>query len=379
MHRTYRVQEFAELAGVTVKALHHYDRLGLLSPARSDAGYRLYTAKDLERLQQIVALRFLGCPLKDIRAVLDRTSLPLPATLRYQRTVLEQQRERLNQAIQALADAERAFEDGNPSLADVLRRVIAAMHTRDIDVMRKYYSEEAWPDWQEYFAHWPPPEWQALYTEVNAAGDLDPASAEAQAFAERWLDLTRQRWKSSTSEGRLGYMKAWGDREHWPPVLQQRMSQFNVDRASRFITEALWAKWEAQRDAAQRQGMVPHRASESRRTLFRDCLAAIDGGPHTAAAQSLVERWRALIDVESGGDAETREQMFQSFRGRSRWPAGMKQYIASLNDADVPTWERVQDFLEACDVEAERRRAVSQAESERRQAVHVSEARSDLR
>ena len=52
--RSYRIHEFAELAGVTVKALHHYDRLGLLKPRRTDSGYRLYDERDLERLEQIV-------------------------------------------------------------------------------------------------------------------------------------------------------------------------------------------------------------------------------------------------------------------------------------------------------------------------------------
>ncbi|HEX8763820.1 MAG TPA: MerR family DNA-binding transcriptional regulator, partial [Candidatus Acidoferrum sp.] len=48
MNRLYHVQEFAELAGVTVRALHHYDRLGLLMPSRTEAGYRLYYLRDLE-------------------------------------------------------------------------------------------------------------------------------------------------------------------------------------------------------------------------------------------------------------------------------------------------------------------------------------------
>ena len=64
--RTYRTREFAELAGVTVRALHHYDRLGLLKPRRTPAGYRAYAARDLEALEQIVALKFIGIPLKDI-------------------------------------------------------------------------------------------------------------------------------------------------------------------------------------------------------------------------------------------------------------------------------------------------------------------------
>ena len=45
----YRAREFAELAGVTVRTLHHYDRLDLLKPRRTDAGYRLYRDRDLER------------------------------------------------------------------------------------------------------------------------------------------------------------------------------------------------------------------------------------------------------------------------------------------------------------------------------------------
>src|SRR3954469_3355783 len=51
LRASYRVREFAELAGVSVKALHHYDRLDLLKPARTDAGYRVYSLADLARLE----------------------------------------------------------------------------------------------------------------------------------------------------------------------------------------------------------------------------------------------------------------------------------------------------------------------------------------
>jgi len=71
MAKSYRVHEFAELAGVTVKALHHYDRLGLLKPARTQAGYRAYKTVHLARLEQIVALKSLGIPLKQIRTILE--------------------------------------------------------------------------------------------------------------------------------------------------------------------------------------------------------------------------------------------------------------------------------------------------------------------
>ena len=66
------VGEVSALTGVSVRALHHYDRIGLLRPAEvSEAGYRLYDDKSLERLSAILLFRELEFPLKDIRAILD--------------------------------------------------------------------------------------------------------------------------------------------------------------------------------------------------------------------------------------------------------------------------------------------------------------------
>ncbi|HEY4614019.1 MAG TPA: MerR family transcriptional regulator, partial [Citricoccus sp.] len=65
------VGETASATGVTVRTLHHYDRIGLVTPAaRSSAGYRLYAPADVDRLQQVVAYRRLGLGLEDIAAAL---------------------------------------------------------------------------------------------------------------------------------------------------------------------------------------------------------------------------------------------------------------------------------------------------------------------
>src|ERR1700692_859848 len=96
LSRLFHVHEFAELAGVTVKALHHYDRLGLLKPTRTDAGYRMYADADLERLEHILALKFLGFSLKQVRAILERTTLELAEALRWQRKALEDKQAHLD-------------------------------------------------------------------------------------------------------------------------------------------------------------------------------------------------------------------------------------------------------------------------------------------
>ena len=115
MSRRYRVHEFAGLAGVTVKTLHHYDRLGLLTPTRTDAGYRLYSEADLERLEQIIALKFLGFSLKQVRDILKRTSVELADALRWQRQAIEDKQAHLGRALQAIRAAEKVLDLGHPA------------------------------------------------------------------------------------------------------------------------------------------------------------------------------------------------------------------------------------------------------------------------
>jgi MerR family transcriptional regulator, thiopeptide resistance regulator len=70
--RTWRIGELARETGLTVRALHHYDQLGLLSPlSRTAGGHRCYTSGDVRRLHRIVALRSLGISLEEIRTLLD--------------------------------------------------------------------------------------------------------------------------------------------------------------------------------------------------------------------------------------------------------------------------------------------------------------------
>src|ERR1022692_854095 len=105
--------EFAKRAGVTVRTLHHYDRVGLLKPgARSPAGYRLYGEDDVARLQHIAALKFLGVPLRRIKALLECSPLDLRETLRLQRRLLGDQRRRLDAALDAIERAEQASSEG---------------------------------------------------------------------------------------------------------------------------------------------------------------------------------------------------------------------------------------------------------------------------
>ena len=104
--QTYRIKEFAALTGVSVRALHHYDRIGLLKPRRGTFGYRLYGSDDVGVLEQIVALKFIGISLRDIKRLLRTERCEWSSVLVAQRVVLEEKRRRLNLAIDAIREAQ---------------------------------------------------------------------------------------------------------------------------------------------------------------------------------------------------------------------------------------------------------------------------------
>jgi DNA-binding transcriptional MerR regulator len=102
------VGEVAVLAGVTVRTLHHYDRIGLLSPSeRTPAGYRRYTPSDLDRLHRVLVYRELGFPLEQIATLLDDPAADPVAHLRRQLALL---RGRLDRTRAMVAAVEKEME-----------------------------------------------------------------------------------------------------------------------------------------------------------------------------------------------------------------------------------------------------------------------------
>ncbi|WP_317619855.1 MerR family transcriptional regulator [Acutalibacter sp. LFL-21] len=94
------VKEISDLTGISVRALHYYDEIGLLKPtAKSSAGYRLYDDKSLEILQQILFFRELDFPLKEIKDMLGKSSLETDRVLQMQRALLIAKKERLERLI----------------------------------------------------------------------------------------------------------------------------------------------------------------------------------------------------------------------------------------------------------------------------------------
>jgi DNA-binding transcriptional MerR regulator len=109
------VGEVAALAGVTVRTLHHYDRIGLLSPSgRTGAGYRQYSPADLDRLHQVLLYRELGFPLEEVATLLDAPDADPEAHLRRQHRLL---RDRLERTRAMVAAVEKEMEARNMGIS----------------------------------------------------------------------------------------------------------------------------------------------------------------------------------------------------------------------------------------------------------------------
>ena len=88
-----KVKEIADLVGISVRTLHHYDEIGLLIPEKTtDAGYRVYSDKNLETLQQILFFKELGFPLKKIKEIIDSPSFDRQEALELQHKMLLEKR-----------------------------------------------------------------------------------------------------------------------------------------------------------------------------------------------------------------------------------------------------------------------------------------------
>lgn len=241
--QTYRTREFAALAGVTVRALRHYHRIGLLTPRRTPAGYRLYSVHDLEALEEIAALKAIGMPLSRIASLRRSGPAALADAIRAQRKTLEDKKRLLDNAIRAVADVEEALQAGEKLDADLFRRIIkliAKQHDNK-DWQTTYETlMEAWHARRQSIS----PEvlveigrqWETLAADVHRALGENPRGPRAQLLATRTLQLLRRLYGDDIPVST--WVAAYRNMEKWSP-------SFGAWAGWKFLSEALFVNLEA--------------------------------------------------------------------------------------------------------------------------------------
>ena len=209
--RTYLVKEVAALSGVTVRALHHYDELGLLTPnARTVAGYRLYSDDDLVRLQQILIGRELGLSLEAIRRSLDDPGFDRRAALVAQRAELSARAGRAADMVRAIDAALAALEvaedkeDTNVGTKVDFKKIFDGFDPKkyEDEAKQRWGNTDAWKVSQRRTKSYTEADWKlirdeqaAIYADLFALlkSGVAPDDPRAMDVAER-ARLSIDRW-----------------------------------------------------------------------------------------------------------------------------------------------------------------------------------------
>ncbi|KVK94744.1 hypothetical protein WJ47_32705 [Burkholderia ubonensis] len=299
-----KIGELAKRAGLTVRALHHYDAIGLLSPsARSDGGSRQYSHDDVIRLHRIQALKHLGCSLSDIKTYLDDSGIEPVEIIHRQISVLEEQARRalaLRDGLQHLAG--KIASGGETATADWLNLLeMMTMYERhltreDLDHLRAQQQQSG--------AHLDARRIE-LIADTKSAIDMGllPENQEAQALAWRWI----QHMKDATGDNaRLASrLKSMQEREPraqeiigFTPDMHQWISLSIVNARAR-----LFAKYLTPVEFEEVRRRMIARADDWP-LLFAEVRAQMEAGADVTDpdVQALARRWQALFRDSYCGD-----------------------------------------------------------------------------
>ncbi|GAP13327.1 predicted transcriptional regulator [Longilinea arvoryzae] len=198
---TYTIRQLANLAGISVRTLHHYDQIGLLKPEqRSPAGYRIYRHVDLLRLQQILFYRELDVPLAEIQALLDRPDFDPVRALRDHREKLREKAARLERLIETIDKTLAQSTKGTEIMKDeeLYKGFAPEQAKRYRREAAQAYGEETVKSSEDRIRGWGAEKWESVKGEMGAVTlaiselmDRDPGDAEVQTLVARhhaWIE-----------------------------------------------------------------------------------------------------------------------------------------------------------------------------------------------
>ncbi|AOK23445.1 MerR family transcriptional regulator [Burkholderia ubonensis] len=336
-----KVGELAKRSGLTVRTLHHYHAIGLLTPsARADNGYRLYDRDDIARLHQIQALRRFGLSLAEIGDYLNQPGAPLVDLVAKQITLLDRQIEQSAQLRERLVRLHAQLAEGTePELADWLTTLEL------MTVYDKYFSEEELARMPMYRkSQTGDAEWIALVADVRALYDagVPPEDERVRALADRWMTLLVR--DTNNDPRLLAKLNLMHERE---PSLQAQIGISTAlrDYVLRAVAETkmrIFEKYLAPDEIRFMRAHYGERAMEWPQ-LMADVRDAIDAGarPDSPEAHALARRWLDLFRGYAGDDPAThakfrRAMMNEPALTKDAWAdetllGFMRQAMAQLN------------------------------------------------
>lgn len=203
-----KVKEVADLVGVSVRTLHHYDEIELLTPdATTESGYRLYSDDNLDTLQQILFFRELGFSLKEIKKIIGSPSFNRQEALLLHRKMLLEKRTRLDKMLETIDKTIRHLKGELEMTSKEKFRGFDFSHNPYEKEARKRWGDETVDDSKTKLAGMSKEalmalsgEIEAIYTKLATLRHGSPESLEAQAAIKAWYDLLNANFSAYSPE-----------------------------------------------------------------------------------------------------------------------------------------------------------------------------------
>lgn len=197
----HTVKAVADLAGISVRTLHHFDQIGLLKPIESTpAGYRLYTERDLERLQQVLFFRELGLGLREIKAIIDSPGFDRRQALLSHKQLLLERRDRLTRLIAAVDQTIKAMERGIHMDEKVMFDGFDQTKYEE-EARQRWGQTEAYKESLKRTQRYTKEDWAAIQREsgqieqgIAALMDRSPSDPAVQAYISRHYNQINDRF-----------------------------------------------------------------------------------------------------------------------------------------------------------------------------------------
>lgn len=200
MVKYYRINEIVKLTAVSVRTLHYYDEIKLLTPShRTASGQRLYSQHDLFKLQQIVTFKYMGFSLVKIQKLLQEPSFNMSESLNEQANILADQVLQIEKASKLTRYLSDRISRQQSIDWEVMIKIIETLQSNEANKQKwyeKFLIKEELGELQEIFEHYTDDFWQdyhhrwrQLFDEVKQHLQTDPESDVGIYLAQKWLNL----------------------------------------------------------------------------------------------------------------------------------------------------------------------------------------------
>ena len=208
----YKINEVSKLTGVSIRMLHHYDKIGLLSPRkRTDSNYRMYNNNDISRLYQILLFKELEFPLQEIKQILDDKDFNKEKALKVQRNLIFEKKKRLERILESIDDTIENLGgetmDKNNFKAFDYEEVKKHQEKYKGETEKRYGNSNAYKESQEKTSKYSKNDWNNIMEDANSIYerlaklmDKDPADEKVQELIQEWRNHITNNFYNCTVE-----------------------------------------------------------------------------------------------------------------------------------------------------------------------------------